>query len=302
MTSGEVASEHVELVRFDGGSGRSLDGVLWHRPTSVTGDGPAVVHLHGKGGNFYTGPGRFIPERARGLAHLSVNLSCHDLGYTRDDQGSAPRDSADAVGGGMWERFEDGVTEARASVEAARALGYERVVLAGHSSGGAYALRAVADGAAVAGLVLLSPLVSSRSVLGRWFPGGRGLTEATARAEELVREGRGHWLLPAPQWFYAISAASLLERLASREDDFAAWLRAVSAVPLLMIWAAGEDRAPVWRGLFEMVEHPGSKAVVVEGRDHWYGGQEAVVARAVESFALGALAPSPGGASGGVDD
>jgi len=286
MRDGRVATHRVEVVRFDGGSGRLLDGVLWRRSPTVAKDCPVVVHLHGKGGNFYTGPGRFIPELTweNGLAHFSVNLSCHDLGYTRDDQGSAPRDSAEAVGGGMWEHFEDGVTETQACVEMVRSLGYERVFLAGHSSGGAYALRAVARGAKTSGLALLSPLVSSRSVLDRWFPGGRGLSEAVERAEELVGQGRGHWLLPAPQWFYAISAASLLERMASREGDFSGWLEAVRGIPLLMIWAAGEDRAPLWQRLYEMAEIPEKRAVVVDGQDHWYGGQEAVVAGAVETF------------------
>jgi len=60
----------VQLVTAVNEDGLELDAALYEVPRSVA----AVVHVHGKGGNFYSGPGRFIPEMTADvpISHLAT--------------------------------------------------------------------------------------------------------------------------------------------------------------------------------------------------------------------------------------
>jgi hypothetical protein len=72
----------VTLLTFESATGALLDAVLYEPRGGEVATTPLVIHLHGKGGNFYTGPGRFIPllTRDHDVAHLAINFDCHDLG------------------------------------------------------------------------------------------------------------------------------------------------------------------------------------------------------------------------------
>ena len=168
-----VLESRVRLIRIDGAGEVPIDGAL-AEPANGTAVA-AVVHLHGKGGNFYTGPGRFIPDRtpAYPIVHLSINMHCHDLAYTRYDIPSPDFTTDDVpTDGGFWERISQGHLDVAAAVEFLRAQGHERVFLSGHSSGGFYAVDYAARDDRIAGVALLSPLTSNRTGLPRWFPGG----------------------------------------------------------------------------------------------------------------------------------
>lgn len=278
-----TARTDVQLVTITADDGRELEGLL-HEP----GERPAasVLHLHGKGGNCYSGSARFIPERtaAANLRHLALNMRCHDLGYTRADvryedfgEGAARSD------GGCWEQLSRGPTDVAAGVRALRELGPEPIFIAGHSSGGFYTALYCADDPDIAGRILLSPLTSNRRPLPAWFGDEYGIESALAKARKMVAAGDGRLLIPLPAWYYAISAESLLERAA--EDD-AVWLTAMQASdsPVLLLWGDAESRDPLWRALFEEFAVTDKQLAVVIGADHNYVGHEAEVANAVATF------------------
>jgi pimeloyl-ACP methyl ester carboxylesterase len=275
----------AELVRV------SLDGVeetlaaAWYPPASDE-TTVALLHLHGKGGNFYTGPALFLPQldTSGELAHLALNMRSHDLGYTRYDVPMPDaHEGAIAVGGGMWERMSDGCPDVLAGMRWLRERGYSRVFLVGHSSGGYYAAQACAARAdEPAGAVLLSTVISHKRHLSQWFPDG-GLEAAVAQATELVEAGEGRRLLPVAGWYYAISAASLLERLAEPDGIFERFLAATRG-PVMFACGERETRVPYWRALYEALPPDRAHWLVLPGASHDYLGSESTLADEVLGF------------------
>lgn len=279
----------VELVSFRSSStGQILDGALWWPEQEPLG---AVVYLHGKGGNFYSGPSRWLPERCRQLpiAHLAINMSCHDLGYTRVDVPAPDFASADVpVAGGMWEDLSAGPGDVASAVELLRSLGIERVAVAGHSSGGFYVGRYSAVAPDLAGRILLSPLLTNRTALPAWFGDGQ-LDAALQEARDLVAAGRPGQLISVPRWYYAISAASLLERAA---DPPGSWKEGMetSPAPVLWVWGTAETRDRVWAEAADSLAVPHQERLVIPGAEHHYLGHEDLIAERVGEFLSSVLA------------
>jgi pimeloyl-ACP methyl ester carboxylesterase len=256
----------------------------WYPPAVDT--GVALLHLHGKGGNFYMGPGLFLPERdqAGEFAQLSLNMRCHDLGYTRYDLPMPDvSQGVIAMGGGMWERLTDGVPDVMAGVDWLHARGYENVFLVGHSSGAYYAAETCATRPeAAAGAVLLSTVISYKRNLDTWFP-GNGLEAAVAQARAWSAAGEGHRLLPIDAWYYAISADSLLERLTEPDGIFARMLEATT-VPVMFAAGERESRVPQWRALYDLMDTDRKHWLVLPGVSHDYTGAERELADELFGF------------------
>ena len=268
----------ADLLELRAEDGEPLDALLYADPAERV----AVVHLHGKGGNFHSGPSRWLPERlaGRGITHLALNMRCHDLAWSRAD----PLPGGLMAGGGYWEDVRAAELDAGAAVAELRRRGSRAVVLCGHSSGGWYAARHAALRGGVDGVVLLSPLLSNRSVFARWFAGAAEHDAALETARSLVAAGQGHALLPLPEWYHAISAATLLEKAAEPAGLFEDALARIS-VPVLLLWSDDEPRHRLWS---ELPDAPGgTERVVLAGAGHSYRGQEDAVARAVARLALG---------------
>ena len=279
-----VAETPAQLVRIAVDGCQPIDAMLTGAPAGEA--VAAVVHLHGKGGNFYTGPGRFICDRSRGapIAHLSINMDCHDLGYTRYDIPS-PDFTTDLVpvGGGFWENIGRGHEDVGAAVDYLRSLGHRRIFVSGHSSGGYYAVDYAARDAELAGVVLLSPLTTNRTALPRWFPGPGELDEALARARALVAAGRGPQLLPLSSWYYAISAASLVERAADSPDQWEKSLATLSC-PVLMLWGEDESRHRLWTDVVRRADKADLRWRSLPDCEHNFIGHEDTVTREVTEF------------------
>jgi pimeloyl-ACP methyl ester carboxylesterase len=184
----------AQLVSIDTVDGVQLDGLLTEPEERRAG----IVYLHGKGCNFYSGPGRFVPERSRleDVCHLSINMRCHDLGYTRTDIAldmpmPAGQDDPPPVGGGMWEVLADGHKDVGAAVTFLRERGYDKVFVAGHSSGGFYAVDYCARDRDIAGRILLSPLTSNKTPFRLWFAEDGGLEEPPRAPESSSRPAGG---------------------------------------------------------------------------------------------------------------
>ncbi len=276
------------MVTVPTNDGRVLD--AYHcRPFS---DGPrerGILHIHGKGGNFYSGPGRFLPAliREEGIGHLSLNMRFHDLAYTRCDLPGGDTTEF-PVDGGMWESIQEGWRDVAAGVRWLRDQGYAKVFITGHSAGGYYVGEYAAQDPGLSGCILLSPLHDHRFILSEWFKDKESLAQALAAAGELVAAGRGGDLIPVSGWFHAISARTLLER-ASQPDGL--WLRALraSSVPVLFVWGAAESRSQVWNDIWEGLPTVQKTRVVIDDCEHFYVGFEGVVADAVRAFLLSAV-------------
>lgn len=274
----------LSLISLQTQDGSAVDAAV--SPTDARSPQTALVHLHGKGGNFYGLPGRLLAPGlvSPTLVHIAVNMRCHDLGYTRTDAYSPDfTDGPVPVGGGWWEDLTDGLGDIAAAAEYARSLGCQEVFLVGHSSGGFYATQYSGRIGGVAGLVLLSPLMSNKTALPVWFPDETDLDRTLGRARELVTDGRGHEVIPLRSWYYGISAASLLQRAAEPEGVWAADLAAADC-PVLMVTGGVESRVALWRQEMRHARHPGSRIVKIDHADHHYAGFEHQVRIAVAAF------------------
>lgn len=247
-------------------------------------DAPCLVHVHGKGGNAVSGPSRFLPQLLHDVAHLAVNMRCRDLAYTRYDIPLRDFTSGDpSVGGGYWEDLDEGRDDVTAAVATARARGHSRVVVVGHSSGGFYAGMVADQLDEHEAVVLLSPITDNRRALKWWFPDADERAAALKRARSLVAAGDGATLLPLSRWYWAISAASLVQRADEPEGIWPQTL-AAAHVPVLLLAGGDESRAADWRHMAEELPNGRGHSAIIDGADHFYVGREDKVAEAVRSF------------------
>ncbi|MBI3089881.1 MAG: alpha/beta hydrolase [Candidatus Tectomicrobia bacterium] len=279
-----VKSYSTDLFTLRTEDGVTIDGALFV-PLRVEAIATAVLIVHGKTSNFYSGLGRTLPPLLAndGISSFSINLRCHDLGYARPDLRGSVSPDAFTMAGGAWERLEDGHKDIKAGVELLRQLGYSQIVLCGHSSGGYYAVDYLSRSNQVAALVLLSPLTTTKTALSFWFESEEERQAARRQAEALVAEGRGHHLLPLPSWYWAISAASLLDRFHERQGWFD---DALAKVRLPTLWLAGsmESRLELWRRSCERLPSIAKQFTVIDGADHHYSGRERSVYEALREF------------------
>ncbi len=272
----------VRLVRLRARDGARIDALRYDEGPSPVG----VLHVHGKGSSFLTGPSRFLPPRWPGVTHLALNMRFRDLAFT-DAEGS-PWAAAGAVpaGGGYWERIADGPLDLEAGVEHLRDFGCRHIVIVGHSSGGFYTARYAAADPAIAARVLIGPLTGNRTAFRRWFGSDEKRDLALEQATAMVAQGRGHELIPLSTWYYGVSATSLLER-ANEPDGI--WLESINAnpSPTLLVWGSLEDRDALWRELFEEFMMPRKELAVIEGAEHHFVRFEDELASSVRSFVDG---------------
>jgi pimeloyl-ACP methyl ester carboxylesterase len=95
----------------------------------------------------------------------------------------------------------------------------------------------------------------------------------------MVAKGRGGELLLMPGWWYAISAASLVDRI-ERTPDLLAHAAAISC-PSLAIRGSLEPASTYPMEEFARRAAGPASYRVIEGCDHWYVGFESVVSAAI---------------------
>ncbi len=294
----------TELVTFDTEDGLTLDGLLRYPEQAADSPTAAVLYLHGKGGGFYTGPGRWIPEspemQAAPWHHFAINMRMHHLGFSRINAPGRPRLSNTppqlvSAGGGMWERIAEGILDVSAAVGWLRGRGYRHVFVAGKSSGGYYATQYAAEVGGIAGVALLSPVHTHRMPFPTWFATDAERDEVVARARALLAADQGHVLIPLPEWYFAISAASLVERADEPEGIWQRWMAKID-VPLLGIFGGAEvPDTEIWRAGYESSASAIRQIVEVPGADHSYIGGEDLVARSVATFIHDVMGQRPSG-------
>ncbi len=217
---------------------------------------------------------------AEGHHFLTVNTRGHDFGaWYRTPEGSMLQGSA-------WERFSDCVLDLDAWADAARAMGYDRLILIGHGFGGAKVLHFQAQRQLpqVAAVVLAS---SGSSVRDKLPPG----LSATARS--MVDSGHGQDLLPwktsGENYASTVSAEYYLARSIMRDELYgtADLPPAIARVrcPVIAWYGRREERPTREVATFlhwletNAVEASHVDCFLIDGLGFFYGGREDVVVR-----------------------
>ncbi|HUB97089.1 MAG TPA: alpha/beta fold hydrolase [Stellaceae bacterium] len=113
--TGGASLQFLAIKAIDG---YRIEGALWTPHSKAPADTTLIVMIHGSGDNYHHGPTMSLAHdlSPRGYAALSINTRQHDDLINADN-------------------FFDVRRDIEAAVETARALGYHRLVLYGHSLG-----------------------------------------------------------------------------------------------------------------------------------------------------------------------
>lgn len=268
----------TELITFQGADGFPLDGLVYTPEANA--NGGAVLLVHGKVMNFYTGPARILPPylTALGWTCLAMNRRGHDIGGIRNG-----RDSY----GGAWEKFADSQLDIAGSMAELRRRGFAKIVLAGHSFGGicsaAYAGSHPDD---VAALALCSAGCGGRDYLRdvsrRGMLAAERYEEVDAEARSLAGQGRGDQTIALTGWWYAITAASWLDL----SENVPVTVENARRYPGPILAIRGSKEPEESYPAEAVAAAAGSRATlaVIPGGDHFYNGVEAEFARVVSNW------------------
>ena len=217
-----------------------------------------------------------------GFACLAFNRRGHDI--LVNQAGRAPS-------GGAFQTAAEGIADNEYAAGFLASRGYAAPVVIGHSNGGMLAATFVARHTEVAALVLLSAHAGGRETYRRdCAAGSMAGAEADAfetKARALVATGRGDELMLMPGWWYAATAASLVDRI----ENTPSLLEAASDVKCPVLTMRGSSEAEATYPMEEFARRTGSHstAYIVEGANHWYSDHEAQVAAVIVDW-LNALA------------
>jgi pimeloyl-ACP methyl ester carboxylesterase len=277
----------VSLVRARTRDGVWLDGLMTEPSRRRR---TALVWVHGLGSAFASGQPLIHALSARlntaGIAYLKLNSRGHDVVARAGTR----------LAGAAFERFGESVADLRAMITLARRAGYDRVILAGHSTGANKALHYMARtrDRRVRGLILLGPV---SDIAGEMKRVGRGeLRRRVAVAERLARRDPDA-LVPRAFGFRGARRYVSLYRPGEAEDVFpyyrpgARWAALGRvAVPLAVIVGSRDEYLD--RPAAELVaafERNATRTrsftgLVVAGAPHGFAGREDALARAIVAW------------------
>ncbi len=241
------------------------------RPSADVAKPLALLWIHGGGQNFYHPTylriGASMP--AHGYAFLSANTRGHDYNS-------------------KWDRFESSALDLAAWIDRLGALGFQQVVLIGHSFGGwrVACYQAERRDPRVRGLIIASTPLRER------FSRQPHYQERLELAERMVAEGQGDRYLPLE---YPQTAASFVSWVRARPDLYGlegSGSLVVRAGCPTLAWFGTEGAEPTMgtaADLEQVRAHlpPGFpfEATLLEGCDHMYRGHEDEVAATIVRWA-----------------
>jgi pimeloyl-ACP methyl ester carboxylesterase len=266
----------VSLARLTTRDGVWLDGLV-AEPRRRR--GPALIWVHGLGSVFSSGQ-PLINElatrlNAAGMGYFKFNNRGHDVVARRGKR----------LAGAAFERFGQSVEDIRTMVAFARARGYSRVILAGHSTGANKVLHyARTRDRRVSGIILLGPISDVAAEARR--VGERELHRRVRAAERIARRDP-QALVPRTWGFWSARRYLSLYRPGGDEDVFpynrsgARWtaLRSVRLPIAAIVGSRDEylDRRP--EELVEAFRRNAARArsftgIVVPGASHGFQHRE----------------------------
>ena len=294
------AGEFPEQLVYARSSDDVINGGVMFSPSPGSAKPVAVIWVHGWGVNFYyptyTMIGRALAER--GLTTISVNTRMHDLATS-----ATHRRGKRVRGGGYWGIQSEQTLDLAAWIDLAEQLGFERVVLAGHSAGWAAvaAYQVTTEDPRVAGVVLASGAVQSLHP--------ERDPELIAQARRLIAGGTGDDLIRLPNRSFPsfISADNLLDQANTPPEllDFfgidsqnAGMARL--GCPLLAFFGTrgdvgGEADLELVASSLSRLSNTRSRVEtrMIERADHMYTGEEAQVAQTISDWADRVLLADP---------
>jgi pimeloyl-ACP methyl ester carboxylesterase len=280
-----VTTPHREqLVETVTDDGYALEGAVF----TPANDGVArlpVVWMHGFTGRFYEHHALAIGRRLaeRGHVFLTGNNRGHDFGAAiqRADGGESLR------AGAWWESFDEHRFDFAAWIGFTIRLGFDRVILVGHSLGAVKAVHYMANSQDERIAALVS--ASGPAFLGRRI---RDASDRLDLARRLVAEGRGRDLLPEDPGGRVTSAATYVDR-ASAEMDIYGLDRPnppISRIRCPILFVLGSEEPEIaTRAELPVLQRnassaPATDSLYVEGADHVYRGREVAVADGIADW------------------
>lgn len=283
-----MAQNYVEeLVQTKAADGVELSGAVI-RPVGPARPTP-IVWIHGFTGRYYephaVAIGRRLAER--GYVFVAGNNRGHDFGAVLHVRETGE----ERMGGAGWEKLDESPLDVAAWIEFALALGFEQVVLVGHSLGGmkvTYYMATQQD-------PRVKALVNASGPVWRFIGPAVEATQMTVDAERMVEEGHGLDLLPPFDGPGAttVSAQRVVGSKRFHESVFG-WggtPRAASLVRCPVLAFIGTEEA--WLGVPADLEwlkasstaSPRVETRVFQGANHVYTGHEVEVADAIADWA-----------------
>lgn len=273
-----------ELVYVRGPDGIEHTGVVF-RPPSAPAKPVAILWLHGAWDSFYKPTLVHVSRELVEFGYTCVagNDSGHDLATALPKKGQAP-----VLGGHWWEQFETSPDDVRTWVDWVTALGFQRIVLVGHSLGALKALYYQAQRQDPRLLGLVAASAPSPTTCKDAF----GSEETAALARQMVVQGRGRDLLPwgsvplsqgtaSAQTYLSLSGAA---SLVYGPEGALARIRC----PLLAFYGTEEPHIGTASDLEAIRQSAGAAASVdtalIEDADHLYTGHEAQVAATINRW------------------
>ncbi len=250
-------------------------------------NGTVLIWVHGLGSSFANGQplARALSRRltAAGAAYFKCDTRGHHvMAY-----------AGARLAGAACERFEECIHDVRAMVAFARRAGYQRVVLAGHSTGANKVLYYLSRGRprGVAGVILLGPIADIAGETKRI--GARELARRVAVAARLARRDPDA-LVPRAYGVWSARRYLSLYRAGGVEDVFpyyrsdARWTALGRVrVPMAVVVGARDEYLdrPAASLIDALARHAVRSAsftgVMIPGAGHSFRGHEGTLARAV---------------------
>jgi pimeloyl-ACP methyl ester carboxylesterase len=266
----------VEPVRIETGT-QPLDG-LWYEPDGWEIMG-VVQLLHGNTMNFYVGPPRFLPPvlTERGFACLAYNRRGHDVLSNRDSRN---------LEGGAYQTLAEAIEDDVLAHRWIAGRGFGPPILVGHSNGGMLAVKHAADHPEIPALVLLSAHRGGKDLMRRMASYGLMAAdrydEITARARELVAQGRADELMLVPGWWYVISAQTYVEYL----DEAPDLLENARLIRCPTLTVRGEQEPPDLYPVEEFARLSPARVdiEIIPDSGHYYVGKESEVSALVAGW------------------
>jgi pimeloyl-ACP methyl ester carboxylesterase len=252
----------------------------------------AIIWIHGWGVNFYfptyVDIGRALAKR--GYTTITANTRMHDIGNVE-----AWRGDKRVRGGGYWGVPSEQMQDLAAWADFVQRLGFNRVILVGHSDGWAAVRRYQweTQDSRVAGLVLASGPIDADT--------GMPDPDQIAQARKMMADGQPEDLVKDPKRSFPsfVSAATLLDIINTPPElkDFFGVQTANPGItrvhcPLLAFFGTNgdvgdeKDLELLKASIKRQRSGPGSvTTALIEGANHMYAGQEDHVAQVIANWA-----------------